>query len=96
VFGGIGESSGVRSDSQLRLEAADAEPGQSRLYTIDDACALADQGFPFTARPLAVFFFDRRDRDHSTMAAFAAQPSQEHPHQHGCVEPIRLRLLVLA
>jgi hypothetical protein len=24
------------------------------------------------------------------MAAFAAQPSQEHPHQHGRVEPIRL------
>jgi hypothetical protein len=30
------------------------------------------------------------------MAPFAAQPSQEHPHQHACVKPIRLGSFVLA
>jgi hypothetical protein len=39
---------------------------------------------------------NRRNRDHSAMATFAAQPSQEHPHQHSGVEPIRLGPLVLA
>jgi hypothetical protein len=40
--------------------------------------------------------FERRDRHHSAVAGFAAQPSQEHPHQHGGVEPIRLGPFVLA
>ena len=30
------------------------------------------------------------------MAPFAAQPSQEHPHQHGSIEPIGLGPSVLA
>jgi hypothetical protein len=81
--------------AQLRLEATDAESGQIRLQAIDDARTLADQVFPFTAGPLGVLFLDRRDRDHSAMATFATQPSQEHPHQHGGVEPIRLGPLVL-
>ena len=82
--------------SQLRLEATDAEPGQIRLQAIDDAGALTDQVFPFTAGPLGVLFLDRRDRDHSAIAPFAAQPSQEHPHQHGSIEPIGLGPSVLA
>jgi len=29
--------------------------GSERFQAIDDACAFADQGFPFTAGPLGVF-----------------------------------------
>ena len=57
--------------------------------------AFADQILPLPARPLGVLFLDRRDRDHPAMAAFTAQPSQEHAHQHGGVEPICLGPLVL-
>ena len=95
IFGGIGISSGVRRASsplrrlaQLRFEAADAEPGQSRLHAVDDPGALADQAFPLTARTPGILLRERRDRDHPAVPAFAAQPTQEHAHEQRRVQPV--------
>jgi transposase InsO family protein len=48
VFGGTGVPFGVfsvsrRSEAQGRFESPDTEAGQTRLHTIDDACAMADR-----------------------------------------------------
>jgi len=62
------------ADQAKCLDAAHdgCRAGSERFQAIDDACAFADQGFPFTAGPLGVFFLDRRDRDHAAVATFAA------------------------
>src|SRR5271157_4569426 len=56
---------------QLGIEAADAEPNQRCLHSVDDPTSLSDQAVTFTVGPLRVLVLDCRDLDHLAVITLA-------------------------
>jgi hypothetical protein len=77
------------------FEVANAQPGQSGLYPVDDARAFPHQALALAVRPLGVLFGDRRHAHHTAMASFATQPPQEAALQQLGVEPVGFRPAML-
>ena len=86
----------LRRPPQQRLEAADAEPDQRRFQAVGYPGALSDEIFALAARALGVLVIESGDHDHAAVAALAAQPAQEHAHQHAGVQPVGLGPTMLA
>src|SRR3954453_2782183 len=79
-----------RSLAQRRLEAADAEAGQSALHPVHDAGALADQTRVLSVRTLGILLLDGGDGRQGAVALFATQPAEEGTLEQLGVEPVRL------
>src|SRR6266478_4052542 len=80
---------------QLRLEAADAKPGQGRLHAVDNAGPFADQARALPTGSFGIFLIDGRHGDHAAVAAFSAKPADKHAHEHRRIEPVGLRAPML-
>src|SRR5246127_5346413 len=72
------------------FEVANAQPGQGRLYSVDDPRAFADQAVALAAPALGVLFGNRGHARHAAMAPFSTQPPQEPAFQQLGVEPVSL------
>src|ERR1700704_4153170 len=54
---------------QLRIEAADAEPNQRCLHSVDDPTSLSDEAVMLAVGPLGILVLHRRDLDHLAVAS---------------------------
>ena len=81
----------ARRSSEIGSEAANAKPGEIGLQTVDEACALSDQGLTLAAGSSRILVLERRDGRHAAMLRFAAQPAEEGALEEFRVETIRLR-----
>src|SRR5713101_111439 len=84
-----------RRVAQIRLEVADAKPGQGRLHSVDNAGPLVNQARALPTRSFGIFLIDGRHGDHAAVAAFSAKPAEKHAHEHRRIEPIGLRAPML-
>jgi hypothetical protein len=57
---------------------------------------LSDQRLALAAGPPVVLLLERGHRHHRAVAAFTAQPAEEHAQQHLGIEPVGLRPLLVA
>src|SRR5260370_41694456 len=62
---------------QLRIEAADAEPNQRCLHSVDDPTSLSDEAVMLAVGPLGILVLHRRDLDHLAVITLAAQPAEK-------------------
>src|SRR4029077_11592753 len=54
---------------QLRIEAADAEPNQRCLHSVDDPTSLSDEAVTLAVGPLGILVVYCRDIDHLAVIA---------------------------
>src|SRR6266404_737598 len=81
---------------QLGIEAADAEPDQRRLHSVDDPILLSDEALALAVGPLGIFVLGCRDRHHLAVITLAAQPAKKGAFEHLGVEPVSLGTPMLA
>src|SRR5256885_16177041 len=62
---------------QLRIEAADAEPNQRCLHSVDDPTSISDEAVMLAVGPLGILVLHRRDLDHLAVITLAAQPAEK-------------------
>src|SRR5215831_15717895 len=103
ALGGIGSPSGVRKLSrrvvalfQLRIEAADAEPNQRCLHSVDDPTSLSDEAVMLAVGPLGILVLHCRDLDHLAVITLATQPAKKGAFEQLGVEPVSLGAPMLA
>lgn len=63
----------LRCLGQLRLEAADAQPGESPFHSVDDPRLLASRVLAFAARPLGILLLECRNCHHAAVLALAPE-----------------------
>src|ERR1700674_65298 len=81
---------------QLGIEAADAEPNQRRLHSVDDTASLSDEDVTLAVGSLGIFVLYCRDRDHLAVITLAAQPAEKGAFEQLGIETIGLGTSVLA
>src|ERR1700716_1558951 len=62
---------------QLRIEAADAEPNQRGLHSVDDPTSLSDEAVMLAVGRLGFLVLHRRELDHLAVITLAAQPAKK-------------------
>src|ERR1700751_2894090 len=85
----------LRRLAQGWFEAANAQPGQGRLYPVHNPRAFPHQAVALAVRPLGVLFGNREHARHAAMAPFSTQPPQEPALQQLGVEPVGFRSAML-
>src|SRR5678815_29515 len=81
---------------QLRIEAADAEPNQRCLHSVDDPTSLSDEAVMLAVGPLGILVLHRRDLDHLAVITLAAQPAEKGAFEQLGVETVSLGAPMLA
>ena len=81
---------------QLGIEAADAEPNQCGLHSVDDTASLSDQAVTLAVGSLGILVLYCRDRDHLAVITLAAQPAENSAFEQLSVETIGLGAPVFA
>src|SRR5882757_7722979 len=81
---------------QLGIEAADAEPNQRRLHSVDDTASLSDEAVTLAVGSLGIFVLYCRDRDHLAVITLAAQPAEKAAFEQLGIETISLGAPMLA
>src|SRR5215471_12136494 len=77
--------------SQVRLEAANAEPGEISFHSVDEAGDLPHKVLALTARSPCVLVCDCGHRSHAAVLWFTAQPAEKSALKELGVESIGLR-----
>src|ERR1700704_4725981 len=81
---------------QLRIEAADAEPNQRCLHSVDDPASLSDEAVMLAVGPLGILVLHCRDLDHLAVITLTAQPTEKGAFEQLGVEAIGLGAPVFA
>src|SRR6202140_1479086 len=81
---------------QLRIEAADAEPNQRCLHSVDDPTSLSDEVVTLAVGPPGILVLCCRDFDHLAVITLAAQPTEKGALEQLGVETIGLGAPVFA
>src|SRR5271168_2341610 len=74
---------------QLRIEAADAEPNQRCLHSVDDPTSLSDEAVMLAVGPLGILVLHCRDLDHLAVITLAAQPAEKGAFEQLGVETVK-------
>src|SRR5262249_47072325 len=81
---------------EFGIEAADAEPRQGRLDTVEYAGVLANEDLAFGVGTLGILLDEGRDRTHLAVVPLAAQPTEKRALQALGIEAAGLGAPVLA
>src|SRR5260221_4440705 len=81
---------------QLRIEAADAEPNQRCLHSVDDPTSLSDEAVMLAVGPLGILVLHCGDLADLAVFTLAAQPAKKGAFDQLGVEPIGLGTPMLA